>query len=171
MRYIKVLVLVLVFFLTMVFLCQNQVALSKDVALQLRLYVLPPTETVQLPFYLVVIAAFLVGAVCCFLLLMFDRVRMSARAVRAGWRLRSMQDEKRQMLTQLRQLAQAPLEERPALLERCRSEYEARRKARIEARKKKKAKEDASRITIDATAASKPSKAVSGPAEAEPAQA
>ena len=136
MQYIKALVLVLFFFLAMVFLCQNQVALSREVALQLNLLLLPSTETVKLPFYFVVIAAFLLGAVFCFLLLMWDRVSMSARAVRAGWRVRTMQNEQLQMVAQIRQMASAAMEDRPALLEKYREGYESRKKSWEEERKK-----------------------------------
>ena len=51
MQYIKALAMVVFFFLAMVFLCQNQVPLSKDVALQLNLMLVPSTSTVTLPFY------------------------------------------------------------------------------------------------------------------------
>lgn len=155
MQYIKALAMVVFFFLAMVFLCQNQVPLSKDVALQLNLMLVPSTSTVTLPFYFVVIAAFLLGIVCCFLLLMWDRVRMSARAVRAQWRVRSMQSDQLQMISQLRQLAHSPVEERPALLEKFRSGYEARKKAFEEERKKKK-ELDIKQLTIDATASPTP---------------
>ena len=121
----------------------------------LNLMLVPSTSTVTLPFYFVVIAAFLLGIVCCFLLLMWDRVRMSARAVRAQWRVRSMQSEQLQMISQLRQLAHSPVEERPALLEKFRSGYEARKKAFEEERKKKK-ELDIKQLTIDATASPTP---------------
>ncbi len=156
MQYIKALAMVVFFFLAMVFLCQNQVPLSREVSLQLNLMLVPSTSTVTLPFYFVVIAAFLLGIVCCFLLLMWDRVSMSARAVRAQWRVRSMESEQLQMINELRQLAHAPVEERPALMEKFRDGYEARRKAHANERKKSRDSLDIKQLTIDATASPTP---------------
>lgn len=157
MQYIKALVLVVVFFLAMVFLCQNQVALSKGVALQLDLMFLPATPTVNLPFYFVVIAAFLLGGVCCFIMLMWDRVRMSARAMRASWRVRALQNEQLEMVNQIRQLAQSPAENRPALYDKFKAGYDSRVKAREEDRKKNKKEFDIKQMTIDAQASATPS--------------
>lgn len=155
MQYIKALVLVVFFFVAMLFLCQNQVSLSEDVSLQLNLLVLPPTENVKLPFYFVVIAAFVLGCVCCFLLLFWERVSMSARTMRANWRLRSIQNEQMQMISQLRQLAQAPMEARAVLFEKFKASYDEHKKARESELKKK---DDIKQLTIEATASTTPTK-------------
>lgn len=155
MKYIKALVLVVFFFLAMLFLCQNQVSLSKEVSLQLNLLVLPATDTVKLPFYFVVIAAFMVGAVCCFLLLAWERVCMSARVVRANWKLRNIQSEQLQMISELRQISQAPQEARPVLFEKSKTSYEEHKKARQDEGKKK---DNIKQLTIEATASATPTK-------------
>ncbi len=156
MQYIKALVLVVFLFLAMLFLCQNQASLSEQVSLQLNLLVLPPTESVSLPFYFVVIAAFMIGCVFCFLLLAWERVRMSARAMRANWQLRSIQNEQLQMISELRQLAQAPQETRAVLFEKFKANYEQHKKAREDERKKK---DDMKQLTIEATASATPTRA------------
>ena len=159
MQYLKALVMVVIFFLAMVFLCQNQGPLSSEVTLKLNLLLLPTDNvpSVTLDFYLVVIAAFLLGALCCFLVLFWDRVRMSARAMRAHWRVRALHNEQLQMVGQIRQLAQAPVEERQELYAKFRARYEARRKER-EVERKKTDNLDIKQLTIDATASPTPTR-------------
>ncbi len=159
MQYLKALVMVVFFFLAMVFLCQNQGPLSSEVTLQLNLLLLPTDNapSVTLDFYLVVIAAFLLGAICCFLILLWDRVRMSARAMRAQWRVRTLQSEQLQMVGQIRQLVEAPVEARPALYAKFKSLYEDHKKEREEERRKGD-NIDIKQLTIDATASTTPSK-------------
>ena len=159
MQYLKALVMVVFFFLAMVFLCQNQGPLSSEVTLQLNLLLLPTDNapSVTLDFYLVVIAAFLLGAIFCFLILLWDRVRMSARAMRAQWRVRTLQSEQLQMVGQIRQLVEAPVEARPVLYARFKSLYEDHKKEREEERKKGD-NIDIKQLTIDATASTTPSR-------------
>ncbi len=155
MQYIKALILVVFFFVAMLFLCQNQVALSKDVVLSINLLFVEATESVTLPFYFVAIAAFLLGCVCCFLLLAWERVRMSARCMRANWRLRSIQNEQLQMIAQLRELAHSPQEARAALYEKFKESYEKHKRARDAERRKK---DDVRQLTIEATASATPTR-------------
>lgn len=93
MRYVKVLLLVLVFFLTMVFFFQNQEALSKDMVLKLNLFFTPPMSSIPLPLYFLVLAAFMVGALVTLLILLWDKVHLSARHMKATWRVRSLEKE------------------------------------------------------------------------------
>ena len=58
MRYVKVLLLAILFFLALVFFFQNQNALSQNLVLTLNLFFLPPMTSIPLPFYFMVVAAF-----------------------------------------------------------------------------------------------------------------
>ena len=70
MRYVKAFLLILIFFVTMIFLFQNQASLSQKLAFQLDLLVMPSMTSIELPFYFVLLAAFLLGALLCLLLLL-----------------------------------------------------------------------------------------------------
>ena len=51
MRYIKVFLLVLIFFIVMMFFVQNQASFADPVVLKLDLLVMEPIETIPLPLY------------------------------------------------------------------------------------------------------------------------
>ena len=57
MRYIKVLLLVLLIFFSLVFFFQNQTALSTAMTLKLNLFFVPEMTSIPLPFYFIVIVA------------------------------------------------------------------------------------------------------------------
>lgn len=97
MRYIKVLLLVLVFFLCMVFFFQNQEALSKEMVLKLHLFFTPPMASIPLPLYFLVLAAFLMGALLSILMLAWDKMHLSARLMKATWRVRALEKEAEQL--------------------------------------------------------------------------
>jgi putative membrane protein len=78
MRYLKVLGLVLVFFLSMLFVVQNHDALMQEVSLGLTVFgmhIQMPTT----PYYLTILTAFLVGAVLCTVYFFVERLRLSAQ--------------------------------------------------------------------------------------------
>lgn len=93
MRYVKVLLLVLIFFLTMVFFFQNQEALSKEMTLKLHLFFSDPMVSIPLPFYFLVLAAFLLGAVLTIAVLVWDKFHLSARLMKATWRVRALEKD------------------------------------------------------------------------------
>ena len=76
MRYLKVLGLVALFFFSMLFFVQNHEILVQELALELKVfgwqYV---TEAV--PFYLVILMSFVIGALLCTLYFFLERVRLS----------------------------------------------------------------------------------------------
>lgn len=112
MRYIKALVLVLMFFVAMIFLFQNQASLSQTLSFRLDLLFMPAMTSIELPFYFVLLAAFLLGAVLCLLALLWDRMRLSTRIVRANFRVQAMQNEERKLVNQMEKLAEQPRESR-----------------------------------------------------------
>ena len=93
MRYIKALVLAILIFLALVFFFQNQTALSQQLELTLNLFFIPPMTSIPLPFYFVVIAAFLVGALLSLALLFWDRCNTSAKLVKSRWHITSLEKE------------------------------------------------------------------------------
>ena len=93
MRYIKVLLLVILFFLVMMFFVQNQGAFSQAVPLKLDLLFVPPVESAPMPFYTLLIICFVLGALCILAMLMWDRVSLSAKLTVANMRVRSLEKE------------------------------------------------------------------------------
>ncbi len=93
MRYAKVLVIVLVFFLSMVFFFQNQTALSSEMVLTLNLFFVPPMSSMSLPLYFLVLVAFLLGALVALIILIWDKMNLSARHMKATWRIRTLEKE------------------------------------------------------------------------------
>ena len=93
MRYIKVLLLVILFFLVMMFFVQNQGAFSQALPLRLDLLFIPPVESAPLPFYTLLIICFVLGALCILAMLMWDRVSLSAKLTMANMRVRSLEKE------------------------------------------------------------------------------
>ncbi len=93
MRYVKVLLFVLIFFVSMVFFFQNQTTLSTEMKLQLQLFFVEPMESIALPFYFLVLAAFLLGAILAVCALVWDKMSLSARLMKSQWRVRSLEKE------------------------------------------------------------------------------
>ena len=93
MRYIKVLLLVLIFFISMLFLFQNQETLGRDMALKLNLFFLPPTQPISLPTYFVLLAGFLLGALFTIAFFLWDRLSLSAKLMKAQWKVRNLEKE------------------------------------------------------------------------------
>lgn len=93
MRYVKVLLLAILFFLALVFFFQNQNALSQNLVLTLNLFFLPPMASIPLPFYFLIVAAFFVGAVLALAFLVWDKVNLSARLMKSKWRVSSLERE------------------------------------------------------------------------------
>ncbi len=103
MRYIKVFLLAVIFFLALVFFFQNQAPLSQQMTLTLNLFFIPPMTSIPLPFYFLVIASFFVGillALCC---LLWDRFNSSARLMKAKWQISSLQGQVKKLQKQLDQ--------------------------------------------------------------------
>ena len=93
MRYIKVLLLVLVFFVSMLFLFQNQEILGKEMVLQLNLFFLPPMQLNPLPTYFILLAGFLLGALVAMAFFLWDRLALSAKLMQARWKIRNLEKE------------------------------------------------------------------------------
>jgi ATP adenylyltransferase len=99
MRYIKVLLLVLLFFVSMVFFFQNQETLGRDMTLKLNLFFVPPMQAVTLPTYFILLAGFLLGGLFTMVLLLWDKLAISAKLMKANWRVRNLEKEVAQYAT------------------------------------------------------------------------
>jgi uncharacterized integral membrane protein len=106
MRYIKVLVSVLIFFITMMFFVQNNEVLQQTVTLKLDFFLNPAWSSIPLPFYFMILAAFLLGALCTLFVLVYDRLRLANNLRKANKRVRTLEKE----VNSLRTL---PLKEAP----------------------------------------------------------
>ena len=93
MRYVKVLLLAVVFFLSLVFFFQNQASLSQQLVLTLNLFFSPPMSSIPLPFYFLVVAAFALGALFTLCFLVWDKVNLSARLLKHKWQISSLERE------------------------------------------------------------------------------
>ncbi len=164
MRYVKAFLLILIFFVTMIFLFQNQASLSQKLAFQLDLLVMPSMTSIELPFYFVLLAAFLLGALLCLLLLLWDRMRLSAQIVRANWRVQAMQNEERKLLAQMERLATLPRESRLKLLSHFMKDKEKKNDAQEQAEAKPEVNEFFADTTPDAMEAAQATDADKKPA-------
>jgi|GEM_PF-622455 len=92
MRYLKSLALILIFVVSMLFFVQNNQPLSTSVVLEfsvvaLHLYSLP------LPLYILVLGAFLLGAVLTLAFLLVDRIRLGLELKTLRTRYAALEDE------------------------------------------------------------------------------
>ncbi|WP_029895155.1 lipopolysaccharide assembly protein LapA domain-containing protein [Desulfohalovibrio reitneri] len=92
MRYIKVLLLALLFVVAMIFFIQNTPVLSQDI--QLKLEVLQwKWVSVPMPIYLFVLIAFLVGAVLSTLYFLVDKIRSGSELKAAQSKAKRLEGE------------------------------------------------------------------------------
>lgn len=106
MRYIKVLLLAVFFFLALVFFFQNQTVLAQQLQLVLNLFFIPPFTSITLPFYFLIISAFLLGCLLALFLLMWDKFTTSARLMKNRWQVSSLQNEVNRLKRQLDRVRQ-----------------------------------------------------------------
>lgn len=92
MRYLKVLALVVLFFLSMVFFIQNTPELSKEVTLSIELFNYKFMSQ-PLPYYLLILIAFAAGSVLCLLYFMADKVRLSGQLRACRTRMANLEQE------------------------------------------------------------------------------
>lgn len=112
MRYIKAFIIICVFFVCMIFFFQNHAVLSKTVAFQLNLLVMPSMTSIEIPFYFVMLGAFLLGGLLCLAFLFVGRLRMSVSLARANMRIRSIESDQRRMLGRMKELSCQPEEKK-----------------------------------------------------------
>jgi putative membrane protein len=79
MRYLKVLGLVALFFFSMLFFVQNHEILIQELTLGLKVFGWE-YQTEAVPFYLVILMSFVIGALLCTLYFFLERVRLSKQS-------------------------------------------------------------------------------------------
>lgn len=112
MRYIKAFIIICVFFVCMIFFFQNHAVLSKTVAFQLNLLVMPSMTSIEIPFYFVMLGAFLLGGLLSLAILFVGRVKMSVSLARANMRIRTIESDQRRMLGRMKELSCTPEEKK-----------------------------------------------------------
>ena len=93
MRYIKVLLAIVFFYFVMVFFVQNQESLSQTMQLKLDLMFVPPMQSMPLSFYMLALICFLVGGICTLIMLVWDRLSISANLSGSRRRLKAVEKE------------------------------------------------------------------------------
>ena len=92
MRYIKVLLLILFFFISMIFFIQNHEMLSSDLILKLELFDLDFVSR-ELPFYLIVLLSFVVGSVFSMTYFLAEKLRLSRELKASKAKLAGLEQE------------------------------------------------------------------------------
>ena len=93
MRYIKVFLLVLLFFVIMMLFVQNQASFSDPVTLKFDPMFAPVMESMPLPRYSLLLMSFALGAVVVLAMLLWDRLSLSSRLGAARRRGNSLQKQ------------------------------------------------------------------------------
>jgi ATP adenylyltransferase len=91
MRYIKVFLLVLLFFVIMMVFVQNQASFSDAVTLKFDPMFAPAMQSIPLPRYALLLISFALGAVIVLAMLLWDRLTLSSRLAAARRRGNSLQ--------------------------------------------------------------------------------
>ncbi|UZP68296.1 LapA family protein [Desulfovibrio mangrovi] len=99
MRFIKVLGLVIVFFLTMVFFQQNTAELSQTITLKFDL-LFQSWSTIPLPIYFLILGAFALGAMVVILFFFVERIRLGAAVRKARKQSKKLEKEVNALRTQ-----------------------------------------------------------------------
>lgn len=93
MRYIKTLLLACLFFVLLIFFFQNQTVLAQELQLTLNLFFTAAMTSIKLPFYFLIIAAFLLGAVLSLSLLVWDKINLTAKLMKNTWYIKTLEKE------------------------------------------------------------------------------
>jgi hypothetical protein len=93
MRYIKVFLFVLLFFLIMMLFVQNQASFSDPVTLKFDPLFAPAMESMPLPRYALLLISFALGAFVVLAMLLWDRLTLSSSLAAARRRGNSLQKQ------------------------------------------------------------------------------
>lgn len=93
MRYIKVLLWVLLFFTVMLFFVQNQAAFSQEMMLRLDMLFFTVESSTPVHFYALLLFSFLLGALVCYLMLIWDRLAVVGRIGLNKMKIRSLEHD------------------------------------------------------------------------------
>ena len=93
MRYIKVFLLVLLFFVIMMLFVQNQASFSDAVTLKFDPMFAPAMQSIPLPRYALLLICFALGALVVLSMLLWDRLTLTSRLGAARRRGNSLQKQ------------------------------------------------------------------------------
>ena len=107
MRYIKVFLLVLLFFVIMMLFVQNQGSFSDAVTLKFDPMFAPAMQSIPLPRYALLLMCFAMGALVVLAMLMWDRLTLTSRLGAARRRGNSLQKQLDKANAQIEKLTAA----------------------------------------------------------------
>jgi uncharacterized protein YlxW (UPF0749 family) len=93
MRYIKVFLLVLLFFVVMMLFVQNQASFSDPVTLRFDPMFVPEMTSAPLPRYALLLICFALGAAVVLAMLLWDRLSLTSRLAASRRRAASLQKQ------------------------------------------------------------------------------
>lgn len=93
MRYIKALILLVLFFVGTVFFIQNADILTKETELTLRLYFVPEMKSLKLPFYYLMLGSFFAGGILLFALLWWGNAKRMAKLAAANAKIFALESQ------------------------------------------------------------------------------
>lgn len=93
MRYIKALVILVLFFVGTVFFIQNADILTKETDLTLRLYFIPEMKSLKLPFYYLMLGSFFAGGLLLFALLWWGNAKRMAKLAAANAKIFALESQ------------------------------------------------------------------------------
>ncbi len=114
MRFVKALLLLILFFVGVLFFVQNGEALAKTLTLKFDLYYGYKWQSLEVPFYFVVLSAFAVGMLFAILYLFIDRVRLSCVLIGKNRTIRDQEKELETIKLRHAKEVQKPLANAPA---------------------------------------------------------
>ena len=107
MRYIKVFLLVLLFFVIMMLFVQNQASFSDAVTLKFDPMFAPAMQSIPLPRYALLLICFALGALVVLSMLLWDRLTLTSRLGAARRRGNSLQKQLDKANAQIEKLTAA----------------------------------------------------------------
>ncbi len=93
MRYIKVFLLILLFFVVMLLFVQNQPAFSDSVVLKFDPMIMPEFTSMPMPRYALLLICFALGAIVVLAMLLWDRLSLSSRLAASRRRENSLRKQ------------------------------------------------------------------------------
>lgn len=92
MKYLRVAALILLFFFSMLFFVQNHELLSKTVRLHLELFG-TSFQSTDIPYYLIVLLAFVVGGFIALIYLLAEKIRLSSELKNNRAKIKDLEKE------------------------------------------------------------------------------
>ncbi len=91
MRYVKIFLTIIVFFLVMLFFVQNQASLSQSTPLTFDLFIFQPLISKPVSIYVLLLVCFLLGGIVTLFFLIWDRIQLSTRLAVSTIRIKTLE--------------------------------------------------------------------------------